>query len=103
MLHVSKSIGDQKTRPLAPLGDKQYQGQPPENASTFAPCIDWQPQRQLELVGKTKAAAVYKGRPPSIEAARVLAIQGWLGHRSITSTAIYTALEPNRFRDFWRD
>jgi len=31
------------------------------------------------------------------------AIQGWLGHRSITSTAVYTALAPNRFRDFWRD
>jgi site-specific recombinase XerD len=26
------------------------------------------------------------------------AIQGWLGHRSITSTAVYTALAPNRFR-----
>jgi site-specific recombinase XerD len=31
------------------------------------------------------------------------AIQGWLGHRSITSTAVYTALAPNRFRDFWRE
>jgi type 1 fimbriae regulatory protein FimB/type 1 fimbriae regulatory protein FimE len=31
------------------------------------------------------------------------AIQGWLGHRSITSTAFYTALAPNRFKDFWRD
>jgi site-specific recombinase XerD len=31
------------------------------------------------------------------------AIQGWLGHRSITSTAVYTALVPNRFRDFGRD
>jgi type 1 fimbriae regulatory protein FimB/type 1 fimbriae regulatory protein FimE len=31
------------------------------------------------------------------------AIQAWLGHRSITSTAVYTALEPNRFKDFWRD
>jgi site-specific recombinase XerD len=30
------------------------------------------------------------------------AIQGWLGHRSISSTAIYTALAPNRFKDFWR-
>jgi site-specific recombinase XerD len=30
------------------------------------------------------------------------AIQGWLGHRSITSTAVYTALAP-RFKDFWRD
>jgi integrase len=27
------------------------------------------------------------------------AIQGWLGHRSITNTA----LAPNRFKDFWRD
>jgi hypothetical protein len=31
------------------------------------------------------------------------AIQWWLGHRSITSTAVYTALAPNRFKDFWRD
>src|SRR5216684_5392586 len=30
------------------------------------------------------------------------AIQGLLGHRSITSTAVYTALAPNRFKDFWR-
>jgi len=28
------------------------------------------------------------------------AIQGWMGHRSITSTAIYTALASNRFKDF---
>jgi site-specific recombinase XerD len=31
------------------------------------------------------------------------AIQGWLGHRSIASTAVYTALAPSRFKDFWRD
>ena len=31
------------------------------------------------------------------------AIQGRLGHRSITSTAVYTALAPNRFKDFWRE
>ncbi len=31
------------------------------------------------------------------------AIQGWPGHRSITSTAVYTALAPNRFKDFWRE
>jgi site-specific recombinase XerD len=31
------------------------------------------------------------------------AIQGWLGHRSITSTAVYTTLAPNRFKDFWRE
>jgi site-specific recombinase XerD len=31
------------------------------------------------------------------------AIQGWLSHRSITSSAVYTALAPNRFKDFWRD
>jgi site-specific recombinase XerD len=29
-------------------------------------------------------------------------MQGWRGHRSITSTAVYTALAPNRFKDFWR-
>jgi integrase len=28
---------------------------------------------------------------------------GWLGRRSITSTAVYTALAPNGFKDFWRD
>ncbi len=31
------------------------------------------------------------------------AIQTWLGNRSITSTAFYTASEPNRFRDLWRE
>jgi site-specific recombinase XerD len=31
------------------------------------------------------------------------AIQGWLKRRSITGTAVYTALAPNRFKDFWRD
>jgi site-specific recombinase XerD len=31
-----------------------------------------------------------------------LAFQGWLGHRSITSTAVYTVLAPI-FKDFWRD
>jgi site-specific recombinase XerD len=31
------------------------------------------------------------------------AIQGWLGHRSFISTAVYAALAPNRFKDFWRD
>jgi site-specific recombinase XerD len=30
-------------------------------------------------------------------------MQGRLGHRSITSTAVYTALAPNRFKDFWRE
>jgi site-specific recombinase XerD len=30
------------------------------------------------------------------------AIQGWPQRRSITSTAVYTALAPNRFKDLWR-
>jgi site-specific recombinase XerD len=30
------------------------------------------------------------------------AIQGSPEHRSITSTAVYTALAPNRFKDLWR-
>jgi site-specific recombinase XerD len=33
----------------------------------------------------------------------IRAIHWWLAHRSITSTAVYTALAPNRFKDFWRD
>jgi integrase len=31
------------------------------------------------------------------------AIQGYLGHRSIVSTQRYTALAPNRFKNFWKD
>lgn len=31
------------------------------------------------------------------------AIQGYLGHRAITSTAVYTALSPGRFANFWKD
>jgi type 1 fimbriae regulatory protein FimB/type 1 fimbriae regulatory protein FimE len=31
------------------------------------------------------------------------AIQAYLGHRSIASTVRYTALAPDRFRNFWKD
>jgi type 1 fimbriae regulatory protein FimB/type 1 fimbriae regulatory protein FimE len=31
------------------------------------------------------------------------AIQHYLGHKSINSTVRYTALAPDRFKDFWRD
>jgi type 1 fimbriae regulatory protein FimB/type 1 fimbriae regulatory protein FimE len=31
------------------------------------------------------------------------AIQAYLGHRSIMSTVRYTALTPNRFKNFWKD
>jgi integrase len=31
------------------------------------------------------------------------AIQGYLGHRSIVSTQRYTALAPDRFKNFWKD
>jgi type 1 fimbriae regulatory protein FimE len=31
------------------------------------------------------------------------AIQHYLGHRSIASTVRYTALAPDRFKNFWRD
>ena len=31
------------------------------------------------------------------------AIQHYLGHRSLASTVRYTALAPDRFRNFWRD
>jgi type 1 fimbriae regulatory protein FimB/type 1 fimbriae regulatory protein FimE len=29
-------------------------------------------------------------------------LQGWLGHRNIQHTSLYTQLSPTRFRDFWR-
>jgi integrase len=32
-----------------------------------------------------------------------LAIQDWLGHRSIQHTVRYTELTATRFKDFWRD
>ena len=31
------------------------------------------------------------------------AIQHYLGHKSINSTARYTALAPDRFKGFWKD
>jgi type 1 fimbriae regulatory protein FimE len=31
------------------------------------------------------------------------AIQCYLGHRNITHTCVYTALSPDRFKDFWQD
>jgi site-specific recombinase XerD len=31
------------------------------------------------------------------------AVQAYLGHRSIMSTVRYTALTPNRFKNFWKD
>ena len=31
------------------------------------------------------------------------AIQAYLGHRSIQSTVRYTALAPDRFKNFWKD
>jgi type 1 fimbriae regulatory protein FimB/type 1 fimbriae regulatory protein FimE len=33
----------------------------------------------------------------------IRAIQAYLGHRSIMSTVRYTALTPNRFKNFWKD
>jgi hypothetical protein len=51
-------------------------------------------------------AAADRGALPQSAASSFLigspAIQGWLGHWAITSTTIYTALAPNRFKDFWR-
>jgi site-specific recombinase XerD len=31
------------------------------------------------------------------------ALQGYLGHKNIQHTALYTALSPTRFKNFWRD
>jgi site-specific recombinase XerD len=29
-------------------------------------------------------------------------LQHWLGHKNISNTTIYTAMSPDRFKDFWR-
>jgi site-specific recombinase XerD len=62
------------------------------------------------LCRMTKRAAVgagleLKAHPQMLRHARGYAplIQGGLGHRSITSTAIYTALARNSIQGFWRD
>jgi site-specific recombinase XerD len=31
------------------------------------------------------------------------ALQHWLGHRNISNTTIYTAMSPDRFRNFWKE
>ena len=50
-----------------------------------------------------KAAGTAQWPRGRVTACLTWAIQGMLGHRSITSTAVYTALAPNRFKDYWRD
>jgi hypothetical protein len=55
------------------------------------------PRRLLEI-SQVRRRLILFGRHQDTRA-----IQGWLGHRSITSTAVYTALAPNRFKDFCRD
>jgi site-specific recombinase XerD len=50
-----------------------------------------------------KGTMTYRPRSTSLNRGVGRAIQGWLEHRSITSTAVYTALAPNRFKDFWRE
>jgi len=39
----------------------------------------------------------------SITSSARASIQAYLGHRSIMSTVRYTALTPNRFKNFWKD
>jgi hypothetical protein len=38
-----------------------------------------------------------RASPPALQSSRAL-----LRHRSVTSKRVYTALAPNRFKDFWR-
>ncbi len=60
------------------------------------------------VVGRTIASGELKAHPHMLRALAnkgqdTRAIQGSLGHPSITSTAVYRALAPNRFKDFWRE
>jgi hypothetical protein len=52
-----------------------------------------------------QAEAAIPGSLVGVQTARedTRAIQHYLGHRSIASTLRYTALAPDRFRNFWKD
>jgi hypothetical protein len=58
---------------------------------SYCPCPH---SRSLRAQSGTPAATRWPTRGTTTRA-----IQGWLGHRSITSTAVYAALAPNRFKD----
>jgi site-specific recombinase XerD len=57
----------------------------------------------MRRIGVRRTSAAEQDRMLAAESRRFHCVEGWLGHRSITSTAVYTALAPNRFKDFWRD
>jgi hypothetical protein len=63
--------------------------------------------RQLQALAQRRrgrtAVLTHGGHRQFVSAMRQILILGWLGHRSITSTAVYTALAPNRLKDFWRN
>src|SRR5215216_3423881 len=57
-------------------------------------------ERQMEGIAKAKAAGVYKGRPPSVDSARVAALkaEGWGASQiarklNISRASVYRALE----------
>ena len=57
-------------------------------------------ERQMEGIAKAKAAGVYKGRPPSVDCARVAALkaEGWGPSQiarklNISRASVYRALE----------
>jgi hypothetical protein len=54
-------------------------------------------EAQADYLAEEVIEIADKATPEDVHVAK-----GWLGHRSITSTAVYTALAPNRFKDFWR-
>jgi hypothetical protein len=58
---------------------------------------------KYELAYTVVSGGLLAQKPSSAASSVTRAIQGWLEHPSITSTAAYTALAPNRFKDFWRD
>ena len=54
------------------------------------------PDKQPRLAPLVRLQAANDGRDTR-------SIQHYLGHRSIVSTVRYTALAPDRFKDFWKD
>jgi type 1 fimbriae regulatory protein FimB/type 1 fimbriae regulatory protein FimE len=69
--------------------------------------------RMLQRAGKAAGMGALKVHPHALRHAcgyklandghDTRSVQAFLGHKNIQHTVRYTAMSPNRFKDFWRD
>jgi hypothetical protein len=86
---------------------------PPGRRRTRNRPFQIRPQNDLQHAKNTELNRFYgpplgidvrpKPRPDHPRLGLWIQPSGWLGHLSITATAVYAALAPNRLKDFWRD